>query len=64
MKIVNKLSFFLPIRIPTKTHQEKRVTVVNGKPKFYSAGRPADYEEEPRETGQILRLSIFYGIAR
>lgn len=30
----------------------------------YSAGRPADYEEEPRETGQILRLSIFYGIAR
>ena len=35
MKIVNKLSFFLPIRIPTKTHQEKRVTFVNGKPKFY-----------------------------
>lgn len=35
MKIVNKFSFFLPIRIPTKTHQEKRVTVVNGKPKFY-----------------------------
>ena len=45
MKIVNKLSFFLPIRIPTKTHQEKRVTVVNGKPKFYekNRGKPARF---------------------
>jgi len=36
MKIVNKFSFFLPIRIPTKTHQEKRIAIAkNGKPKVY-----------------------------
>lgn len=27
--------FFLPILPPTKTHQEKQVRVVNGKPVFY-----------------------------
>ena len=30
-----KISFFLPIKPPTVTHQEKAVHVVNGKPKFY-----------------------------
>ncbi len=30
-----KISFFLPMRIPTKTHQQKKVRVVNGKPVFY-----------------------------
>ena len=29
------LQFFLPMIPPTVTHQEKQVTVVNGKPKFY-----------------------------
>lgn len=33
------LQFFLPMIPPTVTHQEKQVTVVNGKPRFY----------EPRE---------------
>ena len=33
------LQFFLPMIPPTVTHQEKQVTVVSGKPKFY----------EPRE---------------
>lgn len=33
------LQFFLPMIPPTVTHQEKQVTVVNGKPSFY----------EPRE---------------
>lgn len=27
--------FFMPMRTPTKTHQEKQVRVVNGKPIFY-----------------------------
>lgn len=29
------VEFFLPMVLPTKTHQEKQVRVVNGKPKFY-----------------------------
>ena len=36
MKTMSKpLSFFLPIIPPTVTHQEKKVTVKNGKPVFY-----------------------------
>ena len=35
MEQKNKLSFFLPIHIPTKTHQEKRIAVKNGKPVVY-----------------------------
>lgn len=30
-----RIDFFLPMRPPTKTHQEKQVRVVNGKPQFY-----------------------------
>jgi Holliday junction resolvase RusA-like endonuclease len=30
-----ELSFFLPMKPPTVTHQEKQVHVVNGKPVFY-----------------------------
>lgn len=29
------LQFFVPMKLPTKTHQEKKVRVVNGKPNFY-----------------------------
>ena len=29
------LQFFVPMKLPTKTHQEKKVRVVNGKPVFY-----------------------------
>lgn len=29
------VEFFLPMVLPTKTHQEKQVCVVNGKPRFY-----------------------------
>lgn len=29
------IEFFVPIKPPTVTHQEKKVTVVNGKPVFY-----------------------------
>lgn len=29
------LRFFVPMKLPTKTHQEKKVRVVNGKPVFY-----------------------------
>ena len=30
------IEFFVPMKkIPTTTHQQKKVTVVNGKPKFY-----------------------------
>jgi Holliday junction resolvase RusA-like endonuclease len=35
VKVPSKTDFFLPIIPPTKTHQEKQVTVVNGKPVFY-----------------------------
>lgn len=30
-----KTEFFLPMQPPTKTHQQKQVTVVKGKPVFY-----------------------------
>ncbi len=30
-----KTEFFLPMRPPTKTHQQKKVRVVKGKPVFY-----------------------------
>lgn len=33
--IVMIISFFLPMKPPTTTHQEKQVHVVNGKPVFY-----------------------------
>lgn len=29
------IEFFMPMKPPTTTHQEKQVTVVNGKPVFY-----------------------------
>ena len=29
------IQFFMPMIPPTVTHQEKKVTVVNGKPRFY-----------------------------
>lgn len=29
------IEFFVPMRLPTKTHQEKKVRVVRGKPIFY-----------------------------
>ena len=29
------IEFFIPMILPTKTHQEKKVRVVNGKPSFY-----------------------------
>lgn len=29
------MRFFLPMRIPTKTHQEKRIVIRKGKPQVY-----------------------------
>lgn len=35
-KMINKTEFFMPMKkVPTVTHQEKQVHVVNGKPVFY-----------------------------
>lgn len=31
------VEFFLPMKPPTVTHQEKRVAILNGKPKFYES---------------------------
>lgn len=36
------MQFFVPMKIPTVTHQEKQVHVVNGKPIFYE---PADLKQ-------------------
>lgn len=35
VKVLSKIEFFIPMIPPTKTHQEKQVHVVKGKPKFY-----------------------------
>ena len=37
-----RLEFFLPMRPPTATHQEKQVRVVNGKPVFYDPPQVLD----------------------
>lgn len=39
--LIMKTEFFMPMIPPTKTHQEKQVRVVNGKPVFYE---PADLQ--------------------
>ena len=36
------IEFFIPMRVPTVTHQEKKVSVVNGKPHFYEPPELAD----------------------
>lgn len=36
------MQFFIPMKIPTTTHQQKQVHVVNGKPVFYE---PADLKQ-------------------
>ncbi|MDT1996840.1 RusA family crossover junction endodeoxyribonuclease [Carnobacterium divergens] len=42
MKMMSELSFFMPMeKVPTTTHQQKQVRVVNGKPIFYE---PPDLE--------------------
>lgn len=40
------LEFFLPIIPPTVTHQEKKVTVVKGKPLFYEPPELADARQK------------------
>ena len=45
------LEFFMPMNPPTATHQEKKVSVVNGKPYFYEPQRLKDAR-------QLLRLSL------
>lgn len=39
-------AFFLPIIPPTQTHQEKKVTVVNGKPIFYEPDELKDVRQK------------------
>ena len=36
------IDFFVPMQLPTITHQQKRVRVVNGKPFFYEPAALAD----------------------
>lgn len=44
--ITIKTEFFMPMIPPTMTHQEKKVTVVNGKPVFYE---PQELKEARRK---------------
>ncbi len=41
-----KLQFFLPMHIPTVTHQEKKVHVVKGKPVYYEPPELKDAREK------------------
>jgi Holliday junction resolvase RusA-like endonuclease len=61
------LSFFLPMKPPTVTHQEKQVHVVNGKPVFYEppelkaarsklAAHLAKHKPDPKYTGAVRLL--------
>lgn len=42
------MQFFMPMIPPTATHQEKKVTVLNGKPKFYEDPRLTDARQKLR----------------
>lgn len=66
-----RLSFFLPMRPPTVTHQEKAVRVVKGRPVFYEPaplraarsklmGYLAGHRPEEPLTG-ALRLRVLWG---
>ena len=43
-----ELEFFMPMIPPTVTHQEKKVSVVNGKPRFYEPPALADARDKLR----------------
>ena len=43
------LQFFVPMKLPTKTHQEKKVRVVNGKPVFYDPAELAAVRSKFRD---------------
>lgn len=42
------MEFFMPMIPPTVTHQEKKVTVKNGKPRFYEDTRLTDARQKLR----------------
>lgn len=62
------LEFFMPMRIPTVTHQEKKVAVVKGKPVFYEPNELKDarskfesylgkYAPEKKFTGAVRLIT-------
>lgn len=60
------IEFFMPMaKVPTTTHQEKQVHVVNGKPVFYE---PADVKAARQKLtaylGQHVPEQPFYGAVR
>ena len=44
--MAEKIEFFIAMQVPTTTHQEKKVTVVNGKPVFYEPPDLADARQK------------------
>ena len=42
----NVIEFFMPMKIPTVTHQQKKVAVINDKPVFYEDDRLKDAREK------------------
>lgn len=64
----NIIEFFLPMKVPTKTHQMKRVTCTSGKPVFYEdpelkavrtklQGHLAKHVPEDKITGAIRLIT-------
>lgn len=59
------LSFFMPMVPPTKTHQEKQVTVINGKPVFYEpAELKAVRQKLMAHLGQHIPVEKYTGAVR
>lgn len=63
-----RTEFFIAMKLPTKTHQEKQVAVINGKPKFYEPAELkaarikfmahlAKYVPEKKYTGAIRLIT-------
>ena len=45
-EIFSMVHFFIPMRIPTATHQEKQVRVIHGKPCFYEPANVKDARQK------------------
>ena len=43
------IRFFIPMKLPTKTHQEKKVHIVKGKPVFYEPAELAAVRRKLRD---------------
>ena len=50
------IEFFIQMKLPTVTHQQKKVHVVNGKPHYYEPDALKDARQKLVRTWQLMYL--------